>query len=330
MSGILNSRASGRRYMRISNRISLGLILLATQALVPALLAEQQILQSVVRVNAFFVDKQESRRGTGIVIQQGVITAAHVIEGCDQINVHTGDGDDTIVYDAEVVFSDKVADIALITVKNDLGKQINLTPAVLNTNFPVQPGTEVYAIGNPLGFTRTISRGIVSASGTRRGERYLLTDALTRKGNSGGPLVNHKGEVIAMVLGGLDTAPQGQLPAKDPSPEFTYTITSADIQEFLESKDQSQKGYLGVVGKTVRMSHGMGMADEALEVTKVVTSCGLMVGDIIVSLEDSQIATQRDLIRAVRRLSPGTNVTVYLIRNGSFMRQSVTIRPPTQ
>ncbi len=325
MSGILRSRASGRRYMHISNRIILVCLLLATQALVPALLAEQQILQSVVRINAFFVDKQESKRGTGIVIEQGVITAAHIIEGCDQINIHAGDGGDTVVYDGELLFSDKVADIALIRVKNDFNAEIKLTPAVLNTNFPVQPGTEVYAIGNPLGFTRTISKGIVSASGTRRGERYLLTDALTRKGNSGGPLVNHKGEVIAMVLGGLDTAPQGQLPAKDNAPEFTYTIAAADIHEFLESKDIVQKGYLGVVGKTVRMSHGMALTDEALEVTKVVSPCGLMVGDIIVSLEDSQIATQRDLIRAVRRLSPGTKVTAFIIRNGSFMRQSVDI-----
>ena len=325
MPGLLASRAFGRRHLRLPYRgLFLG-VLLVTQGLVSPLLAGNQILQSVVRINAYFVDKQQSLRGTGVVIEEGVITAAHVIEGADQINIHTGDGDDTVVYEAEVLFADKVADIALLKVKNELDAEIKLTPAVLNLEFPVQPGTEVYAIGNPLGFTRTISKGIVSASGTKRGERYLLTDALTRKGNSGGPLVNGKGEVIALVLGNMDTAPVGQLPVKDNAPEFTYTIPAADIREFIDSRAVAQKGYLGVVGKTVKMSHGMALTDEALEVTKVVTSCGLMVGDIIVSLEDTQIATQRDLIRAVRRLSPGTKVTAYLIRNGHFKRETVEI-----
>jgi len=318
MSGFLGGRASGRRNLRVSHRSLLVGLLLATQTLVPVLLAQEQILQSVVRIQAVNNKKQKSLRGTGVAVEGGVITAAHVVENCDSVSIFTGDGDESFMFDGEVVFSDDLADIAFIKLQGDVGQQIDLKPAVLNTNFPVQPGTDVYAIGNSLGFTRTISKGIVSASGTKRGERYLFTDALTRQGNSGGPLVNGKGEVIALVLGSLDTAPQGQLPAKDPSPEFTYTIPAADIQRFLESKGIASKGYLGVLGKTVRVSLGLGLNDDGLEIVKVINPCGLQVGDILLTVEDAQIGTQRDLIRAVRGLSPGDRVNACVLRKGLF------------
>lgn len=303
----------------------LGLLLLA-KALVPDLLAgDNQILQSVVRISAVSYSKQQTARGTGIVVEGGVVTAAHVIQNSDSISVFTGDGDDGLAYDGEVVYSDSIADLAFIRVLDPNKGTVTLPPAKLNADFPIQAGTEVFAIGNSLGFTRTVSKGIVSASGFHKGERYLLTDALTRKGNSGGPLINHKGEVVAIVLGSLDTAPSGQLPVKDSSPEFTYTIPVADIQSFIESKGVAGKGYLGVAGKTVKIPSPTDLTDEALEITKVATSCGLQTGDILVTLEDAPISTQRQLIRAVRRLTPGTTANAYIIRDGLFKIQPVSI-----
>jgi serine protease Do len=299
--------------------------LLATQALVPDLLADNQILQSVVRISAVSYSRQQTARGTGIAVEGGVVTAAHVVQNSDSISVFTGDGDDGLAYDGEVVYSDSIVDLAFIRVLDPNKNTLTLPPAKLNADFPIQAGTEVFAIGNSLGFTRTVSKGIVSASGFHKGERYLLTDALTRKGNSGGPLINHKGEVVAIVLGSLDTAPSGQLPMKDTSPEFTYTIPVADIKGFIESRGIAKKGYLGVAGKTVKIPSPTELTDEALEITKVATSCGLQTGDILVTLEDTPISTQRQLIQAVRRLSPGTTANAYIIRNGIFKIQPVSI-----
>jgi serine protease Do len=325
MSGLLPSRASWRVDLHLPYRACLVGVLLLTQALVPDLLAENQILKSVVRISATNLQTQKSQRGTGFVVPEGILTAAHVIQNADHIAVHTGDGDDSVSFDAELVFQDKLLDLALLKVKDDLGRPVNLPAATMDAAFPVQPGTEVYAIGNSLGFTRTVSKGIVSASGLRRGERFLLTDALIRKGNSGGPLVNHKGEVIAMVLGTMDTAPQGQLPDQDNSPEFAYTIPAQDILDFLNERNIVFKGYIGVVGKTVRVNSGTELTNEGLEVTKVITDCGLLTGDVIVAVGETQISTQRDLIRVIRRLSPGTKVEAYILRKGQFKAQQLTI-----
>ena len=293
--------------------------------------AGQQILESVVRVQSITAQPRGTQRGTGIAVEGGVITAAHVIEDCieDSISVICDDGDDSVSFEAELVYKDTLLDLAFLRVKNDFGKTINLPPVKFDTKFPVQPGTEVYAIGNSLGFTRTISKGIVSASGTKSNERFLYTDALTRKGNSGGPLVDHKGEVIGMVLGSVDTAPVGQTPVNDPAPEFTYTVAAADIVEFLASKGQTGKGYLGVTGKSVSTGYGQINCDQGLEITRTTRDCGLYTGDIVFMVADTHITTNRDLIRVIRRLQPGSKVRADILRAGQFkmVELSITTKP---
>jgi len=194
---------------------------------------EKQILPSVVRIQV--VSAGMYQRGTGFAVEGGIVTAAHVVEKSNEVSVICGDGDDSTTLDGDVVYKDALMDLAFIRVKNDFEKTVNLPPVKLETSFPPAPGMPVYAIGNSLGFTRTISTGIVSASGTKSGERFLYSDVLVRKGNSGGPLINQKGDVVGLVLGTVDVAPSGQSQSKDYSPEFAYCVPSADIVKFLES-----------------------------------------------------------------------------------------------
>jgi S1-C subfamily serine protease len=317
-------------HIRRSCLVSLLGVLLVT-CLAPSAKAEQQILRSVVRIQAASVGLRSIQRGTGIVVEGGVITAAHVVENSapGSINILCGDGDDSVVFDGELVYKDTLMDLALLKVKNDFNKTINLPPAKFDTSFPVQPGTEVYAIGNSLGFTRTISKGIVSASGMRSNEKFLYTDALTRKGNSGGPLIDHKGEVIGMVLGSIDTAPAGQTLVKDTAPEFTYTVTAADIVDFMASKGQIWKGYLGVNGKTVNTGLNQAGCDQGLQITQTTRDCGLYTGDIVFTVADTHIVTNRDLMRLIRQLQPGTTVRADILRNGQYkiVDLSITTTP---
>jgi len=289
--------------------------------------AEQQILKSVVRIQATTIQPRGVQRGTGIVVEGGVITAAHVVDGCieDSVNIICGDGDASVSFDGKVIYKDTLLDLAFLEVKDDFGKPVMLPPAKFNTAFPVQPGTEVYAIGNPLGFTRTISKGIVSASGTRSGEKFLYTDALTRKGSSGGPLVDHKGEVIGVVLGLIDTSPSGQAQIKDSAPEFTYAVTSADVVEFLASKGQGGNGFLGVIGKPVFTGMGQLGCDQGFQITSTVRQCGLYTGDIVFMVGDTHITSQRDLVRVIRRMQPGSIAKADIIRNGQFKTVEVSI-----
>ena len=286
---------------------------------------EKQILPSVVRIQV--VTTGGTIRGTGFAVEGGVITAAHVVDKSNQVSVLCDDGDDTIVFDGDVVRKDTLLDLAFIRVKNDFEKTINLPPVKFATAFPVKPGMPVYAIGNSLGFTRTISAGIVSASGKKSGERFLYSDVLVRKGNSGGPLINCGGEVIGMTLGTIDTSPAGESRAKDSAPEFAYCISAADIVEFLEADKAGQEynGFLGVIGAPVTTGYNQPGCDQGLQITRVVRSCGLAVGDIVYMLADTHITSQRDMVRVIRSLKPGTFSKADIIRDGQFKTVDVSI-----
>jgi len=286
---------------------------------------EKQILPSVVRIQV--VSAGMYQRGTGFAVEGGIVTAAHVVEKSNEVSVICGDGDDSTTLDGDVVYKDALMDFAFIRVKNDFEKTVNLPPVKLETSFPPAPGMPVYAIGNSLGFTRTVSTGVVSASGTKSGERFLYSDVLVRRGNSGGPLINQKGDVIGLVLGTVDAAPSGQSQSKDYSPEFAYCVPSADIVRFLESmvcKDKKE-GYLGVIGKPVSTGLTQPGCDQGLQITRVVRSCGLAVGDIVFMLQDTPITSQRDMIRVIRSIQPGTMARADIIRNGQFKTVEVSI-----
>ena len=286
---------------------------------------ERQILPSVVRVQV--ITPNGTLRGTGFAVEGGVVTAAHIVEKSNEVDILCGDGDDTIALSGEVIRRDALLDMALIRVKNDFDKVIDLPPVKFDTSFPVNPGTPVYAIGNSLGFTRSTSAGIVSASGKKSGERFLYSDVLTRKGNSGGPLVNSKGEVIGITLGTIDFSVVGEAKAKDTNPEFTYCVPAADIVEFLEAHKTNKKtnGFVGVLGRSVTTGLDHPGCEQALQITRAVRPCGLQPGDVVYVLADQPITSQRDIVRVIRTLQPGTLVKADILRNGKFESVNVSV-----
>jgi serine protease Do len=286
---------------------------------------ENQILPSVVRIQV--ITPNGTMRGTGFAVEGGVITAAHVVEKSNEVDILCGDGDDTVAFSGDVIRKDTLLDLAFIRVKNDFDKVINLPPVKFDTSFPVNPGTPVYAIGNSLGFTRSISAGIVSASGKKSGERFLYSDVLTRKGNSGGPLVNSKGEVIAITLGTIDFNVIGEAKIKDSSPEFTYCVPASDIVGFLESHKTNRKNnaFVGVLGKSVATGLDHPGLEQALQITRTVRPCGLQPGDVVYILADQTITSQRDIVRVIRTLQPGSLVKADILRNGKFETVNVSV-----
>ena len=286
---------------------------------------ERQILPSVVRIQV--ITPNGTMRGTGFAVEGGVITAAHVVEKSNEVDILCGDGDDTVAFSGDVVRKDTLLDLAFIKVKNDFDKVIDLPPVKFDTSFPVNPGMPVYAIGNSLGFTRSISAGIVSASGKKSGERFLYSDVLTRKGNSGGPLVNSKGEVIAITLGTIDFNVIGEAKTKDSNPEFTYCVPAADVVEFLESHKTNRKNnaFVGVLGKSITTGLDHPGLEQALQITRTVRPCGLQPGDVVYILADQPITSQRDIVRVIRTLQPGSLVKADILRNGKFETVNVSV-----
>jgi len=309
MSGLFICGPVGRVLACLFNRRLLGVLGLFGAVLPQTLLAEnRQVLPSVVRIEAvhFQEGKKFVRYGSGFAVEGGIVTAHHVVENDAELSIYIGDGDQATGLEGKVKFFDPHLDIAFIEL--DYGYKL---PAVeLNTSFPVQAGSEIYAIGNPLGFTSSISKGIVSSSGTNKGQPYLHSDALIKPGNSGGAMVDRTGRVIAMVLGSVKN--------DNDERQFAYTLPAIQIQTFLSQKGQGKDGFLGVKGQSVPIANQMGEG-KALKITKVVKPCGLAVGDVIASFNGLLIEDQRDLVLAVRELPPGTIAKAFIERDGQCM-----------
>jgi S1-C subfamily serine protease len=143
---------------------------------------------------------RQSALGSGVIVSADgyILTNQHVVDGAEQIRVEMGDGR---TLTAKVIGSDRPSDLALLKVEAS-----NLQPVALGNSDAVQVGDVVLAVGNPLGVGQTVTLGIISAkgrsTGTSRGsvsyEDFLQTDAPINQGNSGGALVNLKGELIGI------------------------------------------------------------------------------------------------------------------------------------
>lgn len=174
--------------------------------------AYEQASPSIVGVKAIR-DGEEPTIGTGVVIndQGQIVTANHVVFGADQIEVQFHDGS---VSQARLVTNEAPLDIAVLSSDERPG---TAWPAVLGNSRTLQIGDPVYAVGNPLGLSNSISAGIISGLGRNIPfpgddavfEDLIQFDAAVNQGSSGGPLLNADGHVVGIVTALADPAGQG-------------------------------------------------------------------------------------------------------------------------
>lgn len=223
-------------------------------------------------------------------------------------------------YDAELVGGDQMSDVALLK----LEKAKNLTEIKIADSDALRVGDFAVAIGNPFGLGQTVTSGIVSALG-RSGlnienfENFIQTDAAINSGNSGGALVNLKGELI-----GINTAilgPNGgNVGIGFAIPSNMMTNLTAQILEFGEVK----RGMLGVQGGeiTSELAEALGYeSSKGAFVSQVVPDsaadkAGLKAGDVIVSVNGKDIHSFSELRAKVATLGAGKKVSLGIIRDG--------------
>ena len=148
----------------------------------------EEVIKSVVNVGT------DKSAGTGFVVKEGgyIVTNLHVLQDANYVKIQSFDGS---IYDANIVGIDPEVDLALLQVPN------NFEALQLADSDNVEIGEKVIAIGNPLGLSFTVTEGIVSSvdrTGPSGLEAYIQTDVTLNPGNSGGPLINKKGEVIGI------------------------------------------------------------------------------------------------------------------------------------
>jgi S1-C subfamily serine protease len=272
--------------------------------------------------------------GSGFVVdaQGTILTNAHVVSGSGDVEVRFDEDGKTV--DAEVVGTDPSTDLAVLRVDPD---DADLQPLPLGSSDDARVGDAVVAIGNPFGFTRSVTTGIVSAKQRQieapNGftiEDVIQTDASINPGNSGGPLLDARGRVI-----GINS--QIATGGSSGSVGIGFAVPIDTIKELLPRLKQGQaieRAFLGIqmLGVTEEMArdlnlpvdHGAliqsvvdgGPADEAgLQAGGTITGDGVSAGgDLIVKVDGEDVETADDVTAALSDLEPGDEVEVEFFR----------------
>ncbi len=257
--------------------------------------------------------------GSGVVLDAKgrILTNAHTIAGAERILVGVGDGR---VLGGRVLGADEDTDIAVVQVDGD-----GLKPAEFGDSDRLKVGQPVLAIGNPLGLPGgpTVTSGVVSSLhrniqiGDGDGLQVIQTDAAVNPGNSGGPLVDLQGRVIALNAA---TIPYAE------GIGFAVPINVArDIAQQIIDHGRAQRSWLGVVGYDVdrRIAHyyrlpvTQGVFLVELSEGGPAKAAGLQVGDVLTSLDGSPLASVSDLVQALRGKKIGETVELAFERQGA-------------
>ena len=293
--------------------------------------AAERIVPSVLKIDVTLParGRQPERQGSGsgfIFTPDGfALTNSHVIRGASKISVSLADGRRVV---ATLVGDDPHTDLAVIRVDAP-----NLVPAALGDSQAIRPGQIAVAIGNPYGFQATVTAGVVSALGrslpSRSGrlvEDVIQTDAALNPGNSGGPLVNSRGEVIGVNTAIIQAA-QGIC--------FAIAINTAKLIAARLIRDgRVRRSYVGIAGQTVplltRVVRYFSLSTEtavfvvSVERGSPAERAGIREGDLIVAFGEQPIRGIDDLLRLLTEDRVGKPVPLTALRGSERLTLSLT------
>ncbi len=257
--------------------------------------------------------------GSGFVLTPDgfLLTNSHVVHDADDIQVTLADGFRSA---ADLIGDDPHSDLAVIRVRTS-----GLTHATLGDSQQIRVGQLAIAVGNPLGFQCSVTAGVVSALGrslrSRSGrlmDDVIQTDAALNPGNSGGPLVNSRGEII-----GVNTAII--LPAQG----ICFAIASNTVKRVatqLIAYGKFRRSYIGVAGQNVELPRRLVRAHDLLEESAVLVvgiegggpalKAGLEAGDLIVAFDAVPITSIDDLHAQLTDIRVGSETQITIIRQG--------------
>lgn len=292
----------------------------------------------------YYENRDASSCGSGFIANQGddellIVTNNHVISGADSISVQFLDEE---IAAATVKGTNENADLAILSVKlsdiKDSTRDVIRVAALGNSN-QVRVGEMAVAIGNALGYGQSVTVGYISAkdrevsvssdtTGNTITMKLLQTDAAINPGNSGGALINLNGEVI-----GINSVKYASSEVEGMGFAIPISTAVPIINELMNREDlkDSEKGYLGISGKTVTKeatNFNMPQGVYVDEVSKdgAAEKAGIQKGDIITACNDIEISTIESLQELINSYRIGTEVTLTIMRNtnGTYEEQQVT------
>tara|TARA_B100000475_G_scaffold1184_1_gene1083 strand:- start:888 stop:2312 length:1425 start_codon:yes stop_codon:yes gene_type:complete len=267
--------------------------------------------------------------GSGVIISSDgyIITNHHVIETAKDIQITTNDNQS---YDAKIIGSDEQNDIALLKIESE----DELPYAIFGDSDSTQIGEWVLAVGNPFNLTSTVTAGIISAKSRsldptgRTTQSYIQTDAAVNPGNSGGALINNKGELI-----GINTAIQTQTGSYV---GYSFAVPSNIAKKVIEDILEYgivQYGFLGVTGtslnsfraRELNVDDTEGFFINGIDKESGANIAGIKTGDIIKDIDGIKISKFADLKGYLNTKRPNDIVEINLKRNNESKRIKVQL-----
>ena len=266
--------------------------------------------------------------GSGVIVQRDgtILTNYHVIDGAEQIQVELTNHR---VFKANVVGSDPPSDLAVLKIDAK-----DLDALSLGNSDQVRVGDIALAIGNPLGLGQTVTAGIISAKGRATGlsdgsfEDFLQTDAPINQGNSGGALINTRGELIGISSQILSTS-GGNI-------GIGFAIPSNMARNVLDQILEGGKVHRGQLGVSIQpmtpeLASKLGLSDvQGVLVNSVIPNgpaakAGLRQGDVIVDFNGAAVTDGNTLRNHVASTAPGTKVNLGIFRDRQKQQIQVTL-----
>jgi serine protease Do len=262
--------------------------------------------------------------GSGFVISADgyVLTNAHVVEGADDVFVTLTDKRE---FKAKIIGSDRRTDVALVKIEGN-----NLPRLTLGDSSKLRVGEWVIAIGSPFGLENTVTAGIVSAISRDTGDYLPLiqTDVAVNPGNSGGPLINMRGEVVG-INSQIYSRSGGYMGIS-----FAVPVDEAiRVSEQLKTLGRVVRGRIGVqIGEVTKevaewlfLPRAQGALVARVEPGSPAEKAGVEAGDIITHFNNTMIEKSGDLPRLVGNTKPGSKSTLTVLRKGAKRDLNVVV-----
>jgi Do/DeqQ family serine protease len=273
-------------------------------------------------------ERREGALGSGVIVRADgyVLTNHHVVDGADQVRVELSDGRS---FKAEVVGSDAPSDLAVLKIDGR-----GLQTLALGDSDQVRVGDVVLALGNPLGVGQTVTMGIVSAKGRATGlgdgsfEDFIQTDAPINQGNSGGALVNTRGELVG-INSQILTPSGGNIGIG-----FAIPANMArNVMMQLVEKGRVRRGMIGVtvqpltsdLARSLGIDQVTGALVSNVQPGSPAAKGGVRRGDVVTAVDGEAVKDGNELRNHVAALQPGTRVDLRVLRNGKPETLEVTL-----
>lgn len=270
--------------------------------------------------------------GSGVIISKDgyIVTNNHVIDNAKTISITLNDQTE---YEAEIVGADPTTDIALIKIK----AEVDLPYLIFSNSDEARLGEWVLAVGNPFNLTSTVTAGIVSAKGRNIGiineraaiESFIQTDAVVNPGNSGGALVNTRGELI-----GINSAISTHTGSFE---GYSFAVPSNIVQKVVRDLLEFgtiQRAFIGVnisdvtsqLAEKLDIKVSNGVYVGGVTENGAAEDAGIETGDVIIAVDDRKVVKSSELQELIGRKRPGDKVSVLVNRDGKEKIISVELR----